>query len=257
MIRQTRVGLVIGLGFVVLFGLVLSELTSPDNSAVTPASGEIKSTYPHTFAIDETRGASRERIVQIPRSRSAAEARSDRSGATSPARPRSIPPARPAQVRRAPSARIAKYAVKRGDTLIGIARKVYGPDHERQYMRIFQANRGILSDESTVSPGQVLVIPPLSHNSPAPGRTPAETRQPERRGETNLRGLPRPVPAAITRRPNQRVYVVKRGDSLPQIAYTFYHDDSRRSVMKIYDANEAKLRGKAHLPLGISLRIPG
>lgn len=269
MTRETRIGLLIGLGFVVVFGLVLSELTTPESAAVAPASDKINLTPKHTYVIDETRGASGERTVRISRGGIAAESRDDRRGAApaprrtgaAPApRRRSTPPAHAARIRRAPTARIARYAVQRGDTLIGIARKVYGPAHEQQYRRIFQANRRILSDESTVSPGQVLVIPPLSDNSPASGRpagTPAETRQPPRHVETNLTDVPRPVAAAITRRPNERVYVVKRGDSLPEIAYIFYSDDSRRSVMKIYDANEAKLRGMAHLPPGMTLVIPG
>ncbi len=266
MTRETRIGLLIGLGFVVVFGLVLSELTTPQSSAVTPASDEINSTYRHTYVIDETPGASGERIVRISRSGRPGATPAPRRRTTTPApapRRRIAPPVHAAQVRRAPAARIARYAVQRGDTLIGIARKVYGPDHERQYRRIFQANRGILSDESALSPGQVLVIPPLSDNSPAPRRTavaPAETRQPPRHAGTNLREVPRPVAAAITRRPNEpneRVYVVKRGDSLSEIAYVFYSDDSRRSVMKIYDANEAKLRGMAQLPPGMTLRIPG
>lgn len=260
MTRETRVGLLIGLGFVVVFGLVLSELTTPQSSAVTPSSDKINRTPKHTYVIDETRGASGERTIRISRSRGAAESRRDRPVAAPAARRRSTPPAQAAQVRRAPTARMARYAVRRGDTLIGIARKVYGPDHERQYKLIFQANRRILSDESAVRPGQVLVIPPLSDNSPASGRTagaPAESAHPRRHGEMNLTDAPRPAAAAITRRPNQRVYVVKRGDSLSEIAYIFYRDDSRRSVMKIYDANEAKLRGMAHLPRGMTLRIPG
>lgn len=265
MTRETRIGLLIGLGFVVVFGLVLSELTNPQSPA--PASDEIGSVYKHTYVIDDTPGASGGRTIRVSRIRSAAEAHGGRSGTASPARRSSAPAAHAAQVRRASGDRMARYAVQQGDTLIGIARKVYGPRHERQYRRIFQANQRILSDEGAVRPGQVLVIPPLSHNWPAPGRpagpgfgrlsrAAAQTAQPQRPSETNLRSPPRPIVAAIIRSPGERSYVVKRGQTLQEIAYNLYRDDSRRSVMKIYDANEEKLRGLDHLPTGMVLAVP-
>ncbi|MBL7132980.1 MAG: LysM peptidoglycan-binding domain-containing protein [Phycisphaerae bacterium] len=264
MTRETRIGLLIGLGFVVVFGLVLSELTTPESPA--PASEQIGSAYRHTYVIDETPGASGGRTIRISRSGSAAEAHSGRSGTASPARRSSAPAAHAAQVRRASGDRMARYAVQQGDTLIGIARKVYGPGHERQYRRIFQANQQVLSDEGTVRPGQVLVIPSLRYNRPAPGRpagpdfgqisrAAAQTAQPQRHNQANSRDLPRPIAAAITRGPDKRVHVVKRGQTLPEIAYIFYRDDSHRSVMKIYDANEEKLQGLDHLPAGMVLTI--
>ena len=151
-----------------VFGLVLSELTNPQSPA--PASDEITSAYRHTYVIDETPGTSGGRTIRISRSGSAAGAHGGRSGTASVARRSSAPVAHAAQVRRASGVRMARYAVQEGDTLIGIARKVYGPGHERQYRRIFQANQRVLSDEGTVRPGQVLVIPPLSYDWPAPGR---------------------------------------------------------------------------------------
>jgi nucleoid-associated protein YgaU len=49
------------------------------------------------------------------------------------------------------------YMVKPGDTLSGIAKQVYG--NASQYMKIFEANRNILSDPNKIKPGQELVIP--------------------------------------------------------------------------------------------------
>jgi len=49
------------------------------------------------------------------------------------------------------------YTVKPGDSLSKISRQFYGDAN--QYMKIFEANRNILSDPNKISPGQQLVIP--------------------------------------------------------------------------------------------------
>ena len=255
MTRETRIGLLIGLGFVVVFGLVLSELT--DSEATVPVSDEIATAYPHTYVINETRGTTGQRNVRISRRQAAVQGRGGSGAVPAAARRSGAPAVHAAQVRSAPAQGATRYAVRQGDTLIGIARRVYGPGRERQYRRIFQANRRILSDEGAVRPGQVLVIPPLTYSSPEPAPTGARTDERVVQADTDHRRLPRPIAAAITNRPPQeRVYVVKRGDTLQEVAYIFYRDDSRRSVMKIYDANEQKLQDLDHLLPGMALTIP-
>jgi nucleoid-associated protein YgaU len=49
------------------------------------------------------------------------------------------------------------YTVQPGDTLSKIAKQFYGNANE--YMKIFQANTGILKDPNKISPGQELTIP--------------------------------------------------------------------------------------------------
>ena len=49
------------------------------------------------------------------------------------------------------------YTVKAGDTLSKISRQFYGDAN--QYTKIFNANRSILRDPNTISPGQELLIP--------------------------------------------------------------------------------------------------
>lgn len=49
------------------------------------------------------------------------------------------------------------YTVKSGDTLSAIAARYYGS--ASSYMKIFNANRNILSNPNIIRPGQVLVIP--------------------------------------------------------------------------------------------------
>src|SRR6185295_17831903 len=50
------------------------------------------------------------------------------------------------------------YEIKSGDTLSKISKQFYGNANE--YMRIFYANRGQLSDPDKIQAGQKLVIPP-------------------------------------------------------------------------------------------------
>jgi len=50
-----------------------------------------------------------------------------------------------------------RYTVKAGDSLSKISKEFYGSPGE--YMKIFEANRGVLSDPNKVQPGQELVIP--------------------------------------------------------------------------------------------------
>ncbi len=50
-----------------------------------------------------------------------------------------------------------RHTVKAGDSLSKIAKQYYGSAD--QYMRIFEANRNILSDPNKIQPGQELVIP--------------------------------------------------------------------------------------------------
>jgi len=49
------------------------------------------------------------------------------------------------------------YTVKSGDTLSAIAKQFY--NDASQYMKIFEANKGILSSPDKIAPGQVLIIP--------------------------------------------------------------------------------------------------
>jgi nucleoid-associated protein YgaU len=66
----------------------------------------------------------------------------------------------PAAAAEAPESKF--YTVQPGDTLGKIAAAEYGHGHEREYHRIFEANKPLLSDPDQITPGQVLRIPPLS-----------------------------------------------------------------------------------------------
>ncbi|MDE6589330.1 MAG: LysM peptidoglycan-binding domain-containing protein [Oscillospiraceae bacterium] len=58
-----------------------------------------------------------------------------------------------------PDGEAGTYTVKSGDSLIKIAKAVYGA--AAKWTVIYEANKGILKSPSRIYPGQVLVIPAL------------------------------------------------------------------------------------------------
>ena len=161
---------------------------------------------------------------------------------------RTVPPAR-RQAPQQPRPRI--YIVQSGDNLTKIARKVYGPGREREYRRIFLANRDKLPDASTVSPGQELVIPPLAPSRPE-ARSLARAPTPARPHYTEMT-----LEAMSNRFRRGRHYVVRAGDSLTDIARRELGSASRIAVRRLYQANRDRITDPDRLPVGLPLRIPG
>ena len=69
------------------------------------------------------------------------------------------PNAKPAQVQGASASggRVSTYTVQAGDSLSKISKELYG--NASEYMKIFEANRDVLSDPNKIRPGQTLKIP--------------------------------------------------------------------------------------------------
>ena len=153
------------------------------------------------------------------------------------------------------AAQARTYTVQPGDSLIKIARKVYGADQGDAYKQILQANRDKLTDASFVSAGEVLVIPELSGALRAVPPAPPAVRQVE------IDQLPGALGAAAgppTASPARRAtYVVQPGDTLSKIARKTLKSDSRATVMSIFHANQSTLSDPDHLPVGAELVIPG
>ena len=63
------------------------------------------------------------------------------------------PPPKPEE----PEEKVEFYEIVSGDTLGGIAKKYYGS--AGKYMKIFEANREIISDPNKIYPGQKIKIP--------------------------------------------------------------------------------------------------
>jgi len=283
MTRETRIGLLVGLAFIVMFGLVLSELTGTNEPAASPPQARLDEVMTEGWSpiISEP-------VEVEPADIIVSEAPVDREAMLGEATivsslvgPAPSPASEIVQTRMqdrqaipAPAVAMAAppqqtYTVAPGDSLAKIARTVYGPAHEGEYRRIFEANRGVLSDESIVQVGQELLIPPLE-DAPQVAAASRQVRQaaPQPYREMDAEQLEayflaaRDEPAAparvVTQRaPSGRVYVVKSNDNLTKIARRLLNDGSRDAVMKIYNANRDKLSSPNVLPVGVELRIPG
>lgn len=79
-----------------------------------------------------------------------------KKGAKKPVSSDSRPAQQPAPAK-APERKQEIYTVQAGDSLSKIANKYFGD--MKQWPRIFDANRNVLSDPDKIQPGQKLVIP--------------------------------------------------------------------------------------------------
>ena len=69
----------------------------------------------------------------------------------------SVPRAEPVAATAAAGAPVRTYKVVSGDTLNGIARKLY--QNSSQWPKILEANKGTLEDPTKLKPGMILIIP--------------------------------------------------------------------------------------------------
>ncbi len=252
MASETRVGLLIGLMFIVAFGLVLSELTSPTPSQLAPAQQQLTRQNIWTPTAMPILPSREEvtiepvsvQIAQLPEPTSsqefvfvAVEETSQPQVAvlaavltdsnelnTAPANPK-------------------RHTVKSGDSLARIAKHYYGS--ERKYTLIYQANKADLADESLLQVGQVLLIPAISDS----------TGQGNNR-QMGLGELAQRFGSDSPQTRQKRIYVVRQGDNLTRIARKVFNDDSRSAVKRLFDANRDKMPSPDALEVGTRLEIP-
>lgn len=62
-----------------------------------------------------------------------------------------------------PTLPVAEYVVRKGDSLAGISRRVYGSEKYADFL--FEANKSTLTDASSIKPGQTLRVPQLSQQA--------------------------------------------------------------------------------------------
>ncbi|MGA2094605.1 MAG: LysM peptidoglycan-binding domain-containing protein [Sedimentisphaerales bacterium] len=188
----------------------------------------------------------------------------------------SVSPAQPALVKTTPATKPGSakqtspntYVVQNGDTLGAIAKKVYGPEQGNKLSNIeaiFEANRKTLSSMDDLKVGQKLTIPPIAStasNTPASAlsgsnftkvdsvgqrHTPANAEKPAAANK------PAQATKADTSKPG-RVYVVKEGDSLWQIASEQLGDGNRyKEIVKL---NSDILSSEDDIQVDMKLKLP-
>lgn len=258
MTHETRIALLVGLVFIVLFGLVLGQrsisFSKSYNSLQSAKPDVLSASLPGPEVVSSVFCERSDRPVLAPPADSPrqlaplSEQRRDEPGDSAPAAPE-IQPVQPVRAVSPPMLRT--YRVRSGDTLIGIARKVYGRRREGDHLRIYRANRDKLPSPAALSIGQVLVIPPPSSEASQPRRV-AAVMPPQQKRYTEM------TLTALGRRFNDsRIYVVSSGDSLTAIARRMMGSGSRSAVRKLLNANRDRLSDPNRLAVGMRLRIPG
>ncbi|MGB2966406.1 MAG: LysM peptidoglycan-binding domain-containing protein, partial [Phycisphaerae bacterium] len=191
--RETQIGLVVGLVFIGLFGLILSLRAGSEHASLPTGESRKYSILARTLRenVDPFLESSVLEIAGSPPIEAVAETREEpmpapadggapvavAEAAASEAEPTGIIAAVPVEMETpveeivrlaeslsqeapAPSApQPAMYRVRSNDTLAAIARRFYGSDGERLWRQIYEANRERLSDPNRLVPGQELVIP--------------------------------------------------------------------------------------------------
>ena len=241
MTHETRIALLVGLVFIVLFGLVLGQrsisFSKSYQSSQAAAPDAPKASEPGPEMIS---------AVLCSRDNKPVPASSEpQRKPAAPDTPAPVP-----VVRVSAPARMRTYRVCSGDTLIGIARKVYGRQFGDEHLRIYRANRDKLSDPAALSVGQVLVIPPLP-GSPA-GNQQVASKPTQQKHYTEMT-----INAFGKRFGNDRTYVVRSGDCLTDIARRTMGDASKSAVRKLLDANRDRVANPNRLTVGMRLKIPG
>jgi nucleoid-associated protein YgaU len=285
MTRETRIGLLVGLAFIIMFGLVLSELMGskappatrvPPEEVGLPIGASPPPEPPAAAPIQAVRAIDADRHLAVVDPAPLRAPGASGGGAIPLAAVEQIPldqqpvmsggidltPLQPPVAEPASPVRMPTYKVQPGDTLIRIARKFYGPDRVDQYVRIRQANN--LSNDLALTVGKELVIPPpaATVSAPVQGSMRPDTARPPGGGsyrEMDLNELQRHL-ASLSARPAQparaSTYVVRAGENLATIAGKVLGDASRAGAMKIFNANRNKMRGIDDLRVGMELRIP-
>ena len=258
MTRDTRIGLLVGLLFILAFGLILSELTNP-----TPPEGTVEGARDsdRDLATYEHAQRARRAPVRIVERRAPIVHRSrPPAQELTPERSRETGERGTLMARRGDGDRAVvrpkppkTYTVRSGDSLRRIAAQIYGVGREDEYWRIYDANRDKLPDESTLAVGQVLVIPPLpSSGGTDEARSDATVWQTE---ELTMAELEDRMGAATSTRSSRR-YTVQAGDTLTSIARRLMGDDSPQAVQRLLNANRGWIADPDYVPVGVELIIP-
>ena len=151
------------------------------------------------------------------------------------------------------------YVVQSGDSISGIAKKVYGVKEgvkQKNIDAIFAANRKTLNKINDLQVGQKLVIPSIP-GSAAALSSPAEVLTDK--NFTKVESVGQKHSTANTNKPaatakSGSVYVVKEGDSLWKVAASQLGDGNRyKDIVKL---NSDILSSEDDIAVGMQLKMP-
>ena len=191
MTRDTRIGLLVGLLFILAFGLILSELTNPElppaEQPPVPVDGQplvapdhVRPREPERYVIRQHGDEWREEVYR-PREQETPVVVADPPRHVEQPHYESLAAVRqdPVVVERQPAYEELSieqleqrygiggaeqtaprtYVVQSGDTLTSIARRMMGNESRQTVDRLYQANRGWIADPDNIPVGVELVLP--------------------------------------------------------------------------------------------------
>jgi nucleoid-associated protein YgaU len=253
MTRETKIGLLVGLGFIILFGIILSEAGSRRRAIVAPQYGPLAdsqtdyaqpapSVMPGPFEPDGDLAAP-EPVLAVAEPVAAPSAARQEPAATDGS-DRASPSAEPA-ADNTPSPEFVAYVVRKNDNLTKIAKHMLRTDSREAVEAIYAANRDRLVSRDRLRVGQELKIPmspKRAELSPAPGFAGAMVH-----AEQSV---------ALTARaePKYRWYQVRRGDTWSSIARRELGDERRWP--ELYELNRKAFPNPHRLRPGVRVKLP-
>ena len=281
MTRETKVGLLVGLAFIVLFGIIITEKSGTIESTEPESSDRTTSRLPQATSsrqilpraefssptVRERNESGETAVAEVPGEQILEPPLVDSSSLV-PVIPTTERDASAAQRRSegGDNSQVTYYTVKPGDTLIGIARKVYGPDHAELYKHIFNANRDVLeSEDAMLWIGMKLKIPRIPDFSSMaslafgiPDADETSSIDSLLSAGTLVETTDAPIlpsGAAIEPQISEYViYTVRAGDTLSEISQM--HLGTSRKWQLIYDLNKGSIKTPAQLRPGTQIKIP-
>lgn len=261
MAKDAKIGSLIGLVLIFIIAFVINGFTRSGDSKDRrePNSTMADNTSNNTIPRPDGAGRSIQPITEEPEDHLSLNAEGSTGSyaflpGTEPTTPEPVTdgnPIVPESDAQTPSLSQVYYAVCEGDNLADIAKKFYGPEEGNKranILKIFLANRNVLTSPHEIFVGQKLLIPPLNAQE-SRGRLFSSSMF-----ET-VTSIGRRPPSAPNRIEKQgRLYAVHEGDSLWSISETLLGDGSR--YKEISDLNAGILKDEDRLTIGMRLKIP-
>jgi len=279
MARETKVGLLAGLAFIICFAVILTNrgrdnVVAPPRPVLSDSGGLVPSNLQQTASrtpvrppiTTPTTGAelvlldrgqippASAPIVQAPVSGE----RNLTSHSTDPAAVATLPQTTPVQpsstnpaTESAPTVRT--YAVASGDTLSKIALAQYGDKSRATIDAIFAANRAEMQNPDTLRVGMKLTLPnlPVVDASMAASGTPSAPSRREPSAENRLTQANAPVNPPD---PAFRFYQVKKNDRWLSIARDQLGD--ARRWRELHELNKDKFPDPQIIREGVRIKLP-
>lgn len=249
MTRETKIGLLVGLAFIIVIGILLSDHFA---SSMQPPTASLIATNDNLLQGTVTPGAPRsgggnlpidnvrpDRPIQLPPNNRPDGAADIRIGPPNPGnRPTTTDSSTPADPPVAPAA-TREYTAEPGDTLSKIAGRLLGKNTKANRDAIIKANPSLQKNPDKIVSGDVYLIP-IKATEPAPAPAPAN----------DTHAL---LPATSPTGP-QISYTTKKGDTLWRIAVE--QVGTPNAVAQIRELNKDILKSGDTIQPNVKLRLP-